>query len=297
MKYGQMAAAVVASLLCAAAAAQLAEYGIEGMGVVSTRDNEVRASVSPDGQRIVWGSADRSGGAGGWDLWQARLIDKRWAEPAPLPSNSTADDAEPMFSADGRWLYFSSNRAGGAGGHDLYRVRIQADGGYGSVESLGPGVNSRGNERSPTVSADGRWLLFASDGRKHAGGYDLFLARWNGEAFADPRPVPGVNTAADEIDGAWLDEGRALLFSRSVQAGGEATRLYAAACDGHAYVDAQPWALSFNTAEGMTRAPVLDASKPAEIVVTGSARAPRAGKLDIYRTLAPVGRGTAGCLR
>lgn len=296
MTYRQIATAMAASLLCAAAAAQLAEYGIEGMGVVSTRDNEVRASVSPDSQRIVWGSTDRSGGPGSGDLWQARLSDKRWAEPAPLPFNSAADDAEPMFSADGRWLYFSSNRKGGAGGHDLYRVPMQPDGGYGSVESLGPGVNSRGDERSPTVSADGRWLVFASNGRNDAGGYDLFLARWDGKAFVDPRPVPGVNTAADEIDSAWLDEGRALLFSRSMQAGGEATRLYAAACDGHAYADARPWALSFNTAEGVTRAPVVDASKPAEIVVTGSARAPKAGKLDIYRVLAPASHGKAGCL-
>ncbi|MEL1266297.1 TolB-like protein [Pseudoxanthomonas putridarboris] len=296
MKRRLAATAFVGSLLSAAALAQLAEYGIEGLWVVSTRDAEVRGSVSADGQRIVWGSADRDGGPGGGDLWQARWVDKRWMDPAPLALNSPADDAEPMFSADGRWLYFASNREGGAGGHDLYRAPVQPDGGYGPVESLGPGINTRGDERSPTLSADGRWLAFASNGRKGAGGYDLFLARWDGTAFVDPRPVPGVNTAADEIDSAWLDEGRALLFSRSTQAGGEATRLYVAACDGRAYADAQPWTLSFNTAEGMTRAPVVDASRPAEIVVTGSARAPRAGKGDLYRTVAPKATGKVGCL-
>jgi hypothetical protein len=300
MNYRLMMTAMVASLLCAAVAAQLSaqlsEYGIEGMGVVSTRDNEVRASVSPDGERIIWGSSDRSGGTGGWDLWQALLHDKRWTDPQPLPINSSSDDFDPVLSTDGRWLYFSSTRSGGAGGDDLYRAPVRQDGGYGPVESLGPGVNARGNERSPTTSADGRWLMFASDGRGSVGGYDLFVARWDGKAFIDPQPVPGVNTSADEIDSAWLDEGRVLLFSRSAQADGEATRLYVAACDGRAYADSLPWTLSFNTSDGVTRAPVVDASRPAEIVVTGSARAPKAGKLDIYRTLAPASRGEAGCL-
>jgi Tol biopolymer transport system component len=280
--------------ICADAAAQLAQHGIEGMGVVSTREDEVRASVHPDGQRIVWAS-DRNGGSGGWDLWQAQLQEGRWTLAAPLPFNTPANDTEPVFSADGRWLYFSSTRTGGAGGHDLYRVPVQPDGGYGPVQELGSGVNSPGDERSPTVSADGQRLVFASNGRGGAGGYDLFLARWDGSAFVDARPVPGLNTAADEIDSAWLDEGRVLLFSRSAQPGGDATRLYAAACNGRMYADAQPWTLSFNTAEGVTRAPVVDSSKPAEITVTGSARAPRAGKGDLYRTLTPRLKGESGC--
>ena len=55
-------------LLAMPASGFLSEFGIEGMGVVSTPHSEVRASVSPDGRRIVWGSTDRAGGAGGWDL-------------------------------------------------------------------------------------------------------------------------------------------------------------------------------------------------------------------------------------
>lgn len=289
------ATAFVGSLLSATALAQLSEYGIEGLWMVSTRDAEMRGTVSPEGQRIVWGSADRPGGAGGGDLWQARLQDKRWSAPAPLPLNSPADDAEPMFSADGRWLYFASARKGGSGGRDLYRAPVLADGAMGAPVNLGAAVNGRGHERSPTISADGQWLLFSSDGRKGAGGYDLFVARWDGKAFIDPRPVPGVNTEADEIDSAWLDDGRVLLFSRSSQAGGEATRLYLAACNGQAYADARPWTLSFNTGEGVTRAPVVDASRPTEIVVTGSARAPKAGKGDLYRTVTPTLKGKPGC--
>lgn len=289
-------AAVAASLLSAAAAAQLAEYGIEGMGVVSTRDSEVRASMDTNGRRIAWGSTDRGGGSGGWDLWQARRQDGRWLDPQPLSINSTANDFDPLFSADGRWLYFFSNREGGRGGDDLYRAAVLPGGGFGAPENLGPGVNSGGDEWAPTPSADGRWLLFASDGFGGAGRHDLFVARWNGEAFADPQPVPGINTPADEFDAAWIDGGTAIVFARSDDVQDKPIRLHVAHCDGRAYTGIAPWALSFNTAEGTTLGPVVDVSRPGEILVTGSARSPKAGKLDIYRTLAPASRGKAGCL-
>ena len=47
---------VAASLLCAPVAMALNEFGIEGMGVVSTKAGEGRASLRPDGQRIVFAS-------------------------------------------------------------------------------------------------------------------------------------------------------------------------------------------------------------------------------------------------
>ena len=288
-------AALAASLLFAslAATAQLAEYGIEGMGVVSTRDNEVRASVSADGQRIVWGSTDR---AGGWDLWQARLQDKRWSQPQPLAINTPAKEFDPLLSADGKWLYFFSDRNGGQGGDDLYRAAVQADGGFGTPENLGAGVNSKGDEWAPTTSADGGALLFASDGLGGQGGHDLFIARWNGQAFADPQPVPGVNTKVDEFDAAWIDGGKALMFARSEDVESKPIRLQVAHCDGKGYADIAPWKLSFNTAEGTTLGPVVDVSRPNELLVTGSAPSPRAGKLDIYRALAPASHGKPGCL-
>ena len=67
-----------------------------------------------DGQRIVFAS-DRVGGSGGWDLWQATWQDARWSDPRPLPLDTAADEVDPFLDADGRWLYFASNRSGGRG--------------------------------------------------------------------------------------------------------------------------------------------------------------------------------------
>lgn len=284
------------SLLCGIAGAALQEFGIEGMGVVSTPHAEIRASVSPDGRRIAWGSTDRPGGAGGWDLWQATRVDGRWQDPRPLPVNTAANDFDPMFSADGEWLYFFSNRDGGFGGDDLYRVAVLADGGFGPAQNLGPGVNGEGDEWAPTPDSAGQRLLFASDGFGGAGRHDLFVARWDGQAFVEPQPVPGINTGADEFDAAWLGEGRAIVFARSDDVDDAPIRLWLAQCDGEAYADAQPLALSFNGQDGATLGPVVDVSKPSELLVSGAAKAPKAGKLDIYRMRAPAATGQAGCL-
>jgi len=285
----------MAILLSATAGAGFAEFGIEGMGVVSTPDSEVRASVSPDGQRIVWGSTHRTGGPGGWNLWQASLRDGRWADARPSSVNSEANDFDPLFSADGKWLYFFSNRDGGFGGDDLYRAAVHADGSYGAAENLGAGVNGKGDEFAPTPSLDGQRLLFASDGFGGAGRHDLFVARWDGKTFVDPAPVPGVNTAADEFDAAWIDDGKAIVYAQSKDLENEPIRLMIARCDGKAYVDAVPWTLSFNTADGFTLGPVVDASKPGEMLVSGMARSPKAGRMDIYRVRTPSATGKPGC--
>lgn len=290
-----LAAGIVGvGVLSGPASAFLSEFGIEGMGVVSTKASEIRGSVSPDGQHIVWGSTDREGGAGGWDLWQARLKDGRWQDAKPLSINSPANDFDPLFSADGKWLYFFSNRSGGVGGDDLYRAPVKADG-FGAVENLGRGVNTRGDEWAPTPSRDGQRLLFASDGHGGKGGHDLFAARWDGKAFVDPQPLPGINTKADEFDAAWLGDGRTLVFARSQDPATKPVRLFVAHCDGTRYDEAGPLTLSFNTQDGTTLGPALDWNKPGELLVSGTAKAPRAGKMDLYRMKAPAAEGKGGC--
>jgi len=272
------------SLLSAPCAMALSEFGIEGMGVVSTKANEAQATIAPDGQRIVWAS-DRPGGAGGWDLWQARLRDGRWQDPVALALNTPGDETDPYFSHDGRTLYFASNRAGGRGGFDLYRVAVQPDGGFGPVVALPPSINTRADERRPALRPDGQVLLFARNGKGGQGGFDLYRADAQGDGFADAAALPApLNTAADELGGEWLGNGGALALTR---ASGGQSQVWQVGCDYR--LPAVPLALSFNTPEGQTGAPVVDASKPSELVLAGQARAPKAGGLDLYRMRAPSG--------
>jgi hypothetical protein len=272
-----------------------APWGMEGVGVVSTRDTELRASVSPDGSMIVWASPDRAGGPGGGDLWQARRIDGRWQHAAPLALDTPAEEAEPMFSADGRWLYLVSDREGGVGGRDLYRAPVDADGAIGAAVNLGGSVNSRGDERAPTPHRDGRRLMFASDRLEGARGLDLFVARWDGRVFSNPAPVPGLASDADEFDAAWIGDD-AIVFARSDQAASKPTRLYVATCRNKAYGEIAPLAVAFNTDDGTTRAPAVDWNRPVEMLVSGAAPSPKAGRLDVYRILVPTLKGDGSCV-
>ena len=86
------------------------------------------------------------------------------------------------------------------------------------------------------------------------------------------------------------------MFARSGAAPTQTMQLHVAQCDGRSYADAAPLPLSFNTADARTLGPAVDWNKPGELLVTGSARSPRAGQLDLYRMKAPAVRGKPGCL-
>ena len=279
--------ACAASLLCAPVAVALNEFGIEGMGVVSTKSGEGRASLSPDGQRIVFAS-DRAGGRGGWDLWQATVVDGRWQAAEPLALSSAGDDLDPYFSHDGRWLLFASDRDGVLA---LYRVAVSRDGQLGVPEAW-PEHGSRAPERGPALSADGQRLLFARHvGKGH--GWDLHVAAVDAGQRRTAVALDALNSAADETDGDWLGSAGAVAFTR---AGDGIAQVWRSDCAWTA-TSLQPVALSFNTADGRTHAPVVDAAKPAEMLLaSSSARAPRAGSGDVYRMLAPRPATEAGCI-
>lgn len=101
-----------------------------------------------------------------------------WVDERELPFNSDDfDNAHPAVSPDDKYLYFVSNRPGGYGGTDLWRVERRANRSYSAPSNLGPRVNTFGDERYPFVSKD-NILYFASDGHMGFGGLDLFQAEY-----------------------------------------------------------------------------------------------------------------------
>ncbi len=85
-------------------------------------------SISADGLALFF-SSYRPGGHGGQDIWVAMRVteDDDWGTPVNLGPmvNTSSSDGGPSISADGRTLYFYSNRPGGYGNHDLYQVTIE----------------------------------------------------------------------------------------------------------------------------------------------------------------------------
>jgi TolB protein len=257
-------------------------------GIASTRYSDARLTLSPDGNTALWFTRNRPGGAGGYDIWMSRRKDARWSPAEPVPFNTPTRDFDPAFSRDGRFVYFASDRPGGAGGDDLYRVPVTSRG-FGRVESLGPGVNSMRNEWAPMLAPDGRTLLFSSDGHPGAGRMDLFTARRDGRRFGDVRPLPGtVNTDADEFDATYLADGQTVIFSRSPDLAASEVRLYCVALIRGVYGTGHVLFEEVNTPGSSTYAPMLDWSDPDRVTFTTRRPADNPRGADLFRVTMSV---------
>jgi len=78
--------------------------------------------------------------------------------------NSRFWDGQPSLTADGKFLYFVSNREGGKGGKDIWASKKQKDGRWSQPINLGSQINTSGNDESPFIHADGKPLYLRSNG-------------------------------------------------------------------------------------------------------------------------------------
>jgi Tol biopolymer transport system component len=95
---------------------------------INTARNEGNPSLTADGLVLVFNST-QPGGAGLTDIYYATRasVDEPFSSIRLVPVvNSTDREGEPFVSADGRELFFSSDRPGGAGQMDLYHARVIA---------------------------------------------------------------------------------------------------------------------------------------------------------------------------
>lgn len=252
-------------------------------GVVSSPYSEIRAATSPDGRTVLWGSTNRPGGAGGWDVWMSRRAGEHWSAPVAVAFDTQANEFDPAFAADGRTVYFFSNRPGGYGGDDLWQVAFDpATASFGTPLNLGAAVNSSGDEWAPTPSADGRTLLFATNGRGGAGRYDLFVSAWRDGAWQAAVPVAGeVNGPGDDFDAVWLDGGRVLVFARSDDLDRAPIALWSAVREGDRYVHAQPLDARVNVDGGAVLGPSADPARADALLFSGQ-RPGGQGRADIH---------------
>jgi len=85
------------------------------------------------------------------------------SEPINLTTTSNSY-GDPWVAPNESFMLFKSNRAGGMGGFDDYISFRKPDGSWGTPKNLGAGVNSAGDEVSPDLSPDGKYLFFGRDG-------------------------------------------------------------------------------------------------------------------------------------
>ncbi|MFZ2148535.1 MAG: LamG-like jellyroll fold domain-containing protein [Sedimentisphaerales bacterium] len=203
------------------------EWGpAENLGsTVNSPQGEGYPSISADGLELYFCSlywvSQRPGGSGGADLWVTRRasVSDDWNTPENLGAlvNSASHESEPSISADGRTLYFTSNRGGGSGGYDLWvTTRPTTSDPWGAPVSLGTVVNSTGNDMGPCIFANDLALFFRSNRPGGYGRADMYIT--TRATTSDPwgEPVnlgPTINSSEPECTSYISPDGQILYFN------------------------------------------------------------------------------------
>ena len=149
----------------------------------------------------------------------------------PLSENETSiepifelkdnySNMHPTYDSENQWLYFSSDRPGGYGGMDLYRVRYNQNGVTGQPENLGIDINTSSDEVFPFIY-NNDVLFYSSNQDLGLGKLDPFMAtrlienRWSTEPLGIPF------SSEDDDFGFFLDSKTKLGFISSNRKGGK----------------------------------------------------------------------------
>jgi len=160
-------------------------------------------------------------------LFKGTIIDNLLGQPIDLNiNNKEYNCAHPAISADGKILYFSSDKPGGEGGMDLYYSIIGPDGNWGEPINMGDKVNTKGNELFPFITPD-NLLYFASDGMEGLGGLDIYETKIKDlKATRVYNMGKPINSEKDDFGYNLNDDGKAGFLSSNRKNGGMDDDIY-----------------------------------------------------------------------
>lgn len=104
-----------------------------------------------------------------------------WSDKVPFEYNNPVfNTGHPSISADGKLMFFTSDRPGGNGGYDIYYCRLE-NGTWSEPVNAGKNVNGPWNEVFPFFHSSGS--LYFSSNRDTASGYDIYSSLFENMQF------------------------------------------------------------------------------------------------------------------
>lgn len=189
---------------------------VEALSDATTSEGD--PSVTEDALELYFSSDRLGGGGGGVDLFVSRRESPSddWGEPQGLPELNSADaDFDPEVSADGLTMWLASNRvvASTKGAYDLFVSTRETRDDDWSTPQVVPVLNSADSDMGAVMNEAKTVLVFH---RVTSGGaYDLFQSTREtaDDAWSDPDPITGINTADQEADAYLSRDGLTLFFN------------------------------------------------------------------------------------
>ncbi len=196
------------------------ESGTEMPYPFNQNDNEGGACLTIDNKKLFYTLCKnaKTGEYYNCDICYSEYKNGYWSDIQNLGKNVNLPDAwdsQPSISADGKTLYFVSDRKGGTGGYDIYKTTLDDKGEWTPAVNLGPPINTSGNEKAPFIHPDDHTFYFASDGHMGMGGYDIFFCKKNEDGKWGKVRNLGypINTSEDEASFFVSTDGRYGYFA------------------------------------------------------------------------------------
>ena len=178
-------------------------------GDVKSRLNESTAVITKDGQTMYFTRNNMINNTRKYDadkntrlkIYRAHLKNGQWSDVEELPFNGDSfSTAHPVLSKNEKLMYFASDRPGGYGKSDIWRVSIHDNGTFGGPENLGPAINTEARETFPFIT-DNDELYFSSDGRVGLGGLDIYgVKTYSNGSFGEVQNVgEPINSKSDDF--------------------------------------------------------------------------------------------------
>lgn len=171
--------------------------GLEGG--INTKDNEGAVSYSSDGKYIYFTRcADLNVDNYYCQIYRRKLSGSEQSEELIDLGGGLCNNMQPAVHASDTLVIFSSDRANGTGGFDLYQSVLK-NGSWMTPVNLGKVINTTGNEKFPVWYHD--TLFYSSDNLPGMGGLDIFKTwRVNDSTWIPPQRLEyPVNSGADDF--------------------------------------------------------------------------------------------------
>lgn len=184
-------------------------------GMISTGFAERDFALSPDESELFYTMQSPLG------YFQTIVYMKKdakgfWSKPEIAPFAGVFTDLEPAFSADGKRLYFASNRPISGDkpkDFDIWYVEKQNGQWSTSPINLGAPVNTTGNEFYPSITKSGN-LYYTATYKNGVGREDIFMASWKDGKYIDAVPLDtAVNSKVDEFNAFVSPDEDFILFT------------------------------------------------------------------------------------
>ncbi|MDR1878010.1 MAG: OmpA family protein [Bacteroidales bacterium] len=138
------------------------------------------------------------------DLYFSEFKNGQWSEIRNLGKAINRDDtweSQACISADGKTLYFVSDRAGGYGGYDIYYSVRDANGAWKKAENAGNIINTDRDEKTPFLHSDNKTLYYSSKGFTGLGGFDIYVSHLSSKGgWSKPVNIGyPINSAGDDV--------------------------------------------------------------------------------------------------